>query len=122
MKAVDITLLIQVFNFFVAYTILRKYVFIPSIKILKEEEAQDHTLQKLINDSLEEKNKAEEQMELRSLAMKHLLQKAIPLQEQELHKDTVQAKDMMHEKILLSQKERDTIKKVIEDGISEVTL
>lgn len=122
MKAVDITLLIQIFNFFIAYIVLRTYVFVPSVTILEKEEMQDHALQKLVEDSLEKKHKAEEEMKLRAIEIKSLLQRAMPLQDGERHKDILQIRDMVVKKAVLSEQERNNIKKVIEGGLSKVSL
>lgn len=58
MKAVDITLLFQAINFFIAYWILRSYVFYPAMKILNKEKSEEDLLKSSISKLRLENEKA----------------------------------------------------------------
>jgi len=123
MKSVDVTLLVQVFNFFVAYWFLKRYVFVPAAQILEEEELQHAHMQKLIHESLEQRDHAQKNMKSRMLQMKQSLLAEVPLDVQKplLNLDN-QKLELLKENVVLSEPESQHIKKIISDKISEVTL
>lgn len=123
MKSVDVTLLVQVLNFFIAYWFLRRYVFVPAAQILEEEESQDMQMQKLIQESLEQRDHAKKSMKNRMLQIKQSLLAYIPLGSQKplLNLDN-QKLELLKENVVLSEQERQHIKKTISDKISEVKL
>lgn len=123
MKSVDVTLLVQVVNFFIAYWFLHRYIFVPAAKILEAEQLQDMQMQKLIQGSLEQRDHAKKSMKHRMLQIKQSLLNCIPLGSQKplLNLDD-QKLELLKENVVLSEQERQSIKKIISDKISEVKL
>ncbi|MBI2353090.1 hypothetical protein HYV11_02485 [Candidatus Dependentiae bacterium] len=78
MKAIDITLCVQAFNFFIAYLILRHYIFYPAACILQEQEDQDNGLQEKIAAALLEKEKIVTETRNRFLQIQNFLFNATP--------------------------------------------
>lgn len=121
MKAVDITLIIQVCNFFIAYYFLRTYVFSPAAHILQEQEEQDHQLQKAIDGALKKRDTVRYQMKQRILQIKKLLLERVPVAVTIKFYDTsAQSKDAVCESKALSEKQSQTIKQMISDRITKV--
>lgn len=123
MKSVDITLLIQVMNFFIAYYFLHRYVFVPSACILEDQELQDNHLQKLVQESLLQREQARLTMKQRMLQMKQTLQNSIPFVN---YKTDSKFNNQFHgkaqERLVLPEQERQKIKKIISEAVSEVKL
>lgn len=123
MKAVDITLFVQVINFFIAYWFLRKYVFVPVAQILEAEELERTNNQKFIQEALNQRDCAKKSIRLRMLQIKQSLLEHVPSETQEIFSDLKSQKaDHLSENIILSEQERQDIKKIISDKISEVDL
>ncbi len=123
MKSVDITLLIQAFNFFIAYLVLRRYVFSPAAQILEAEELQEQQLQRAMNESLTQKNMSMASMKERLLQIKQSLQKSIPVITPEVLPGMFnQQQEMSQKQVVLSDQQCQKIKKLISDNVSEVTL
>ncbi len=121
MKAVDITLIIQACNFFIAYYFLRTYIFSPAAHILQEQEDHDHQLQRAIDGALKKKDTARYQMKQRILQIKKLLLDRIPVAiTTKLYDTSVQSKGADCEPKALSEKQSQTIKQMISDRITKV--
>ena len=123
MKSIDVTLFFQIINFLTVFWFLRKYIFIPSSKILEDQEFQDLELKQLIKELLTKKDDATEKMNLRLSEMKNQLKALIPIKKQEslyINKDLQNEAENFN--LLLSQDERQKIKKMISDSLAEVKL
>ena len=123
MKSVDVTLVIQAFNFFIAYAILRRYVFTPAAQILEKEEQLEQQLQSAIDESLRQKNISMVSMKQRLLEIKQLLQKSVPAIEPEVLPGMFnQQQELLQKHVVLPDQQCQKIKKIISDSVSEVTL
>lgn len=78
MKAVDITLLFQATHFFIAYFVLKKFVFAPSLHILQQQEDQEKKMKQYIHDAVVVNNQAQEKKSDRWVVIKSSLFKLIP--------------------------------------------
>lgn len=123
MKSVDVTLLIQIVNFFIAYWFLHTYVFVPSAKILEAEELQDKRMQKLTQESLEARDLAAASSKRRMLQIKQTLMGLVPERQSVFSfKFGNQKHKLLNENVVLSEQENQNIKKTISDAISKVEL
>ena len=120
MKSVDITILIQAFNFFVAYWFLHRYVFMPAAQILEVEELQDEKLQKSLKVALNQREVLAKKVTLSMIQIKQNLQSKIPF----VATTVVHSLENNIKKDMpaLSDRERESIKKDIVDTISKVSL
>lgn len=82
MVSINLTLLLQAGNFFIAYLFLRNYIFAPGIKILRERDRKKALLLKAIEDAELQKNQALHKKEKRWIAIKKSLHKLIPSYDQ----------------------------------------
>ena len=123
MKSVDVTLLIQACNFFIAYIILRKFVFEPACHILDQEEGQDKNLQASIDQASWQKNRTGASIKQRLLEIKQLLHTIIPsLDFSSLLDQKTGHQSVAPEPMVLSKKECQKIQTIISEKVSKVTL
>ena len=123
MKSVDVTLLIQILNFFIAYWFLRRYVFFPAAQILEVEEMQTEQMQQLIKKSLQQRDNAETNKNLRMLQIKKTLQDYMPAVKEESDYNLGEShQDNVQEPVVLSEEEAGKIKKIISDSVSKVKI
>lgn len=121
MKAVDVTLIIQACNFFIAYYFLRMYVFSPAAHILQEQEKCDHQLQKEIDGALKKRDTVSYQMKQRILQIKKLLLERIPVAvTTKFYDRSAQSKSTVCDPKALSEKQSQKIKQMISDRITKV--
>lgn len=121
MNAPDITLLIQVFHFIVAYTVLRKCIFTPALKILNKQEKDKQTLHASIEETALVKDNALKDLHSRWDHMKQSLYRLMPFVRVKHLAATQEVKQQkeMHQPAL-SVDERKSLKKVITNAVSEV--
>ena len=121
MNAPDITLLIQVLHFIVAYTVLRKCVFAPALKILNKQEKDKAALRSSIEETGLVKDDALKKLHGRWHYIKQSLYKLMPfvrVKHLTSSKDTHQQQEPTQQK--LSTSERASLKKIITSTVSEV--
>lgn len=122
MKSVDVTLIIQACNFFVAYYFLRTYVFYPCSQILEEREQQEQKLQKSIEEARAKHDNAIDRMKNRLQEIKQLLLNRVPAQATSVFDVKGQPQGVVPQPVALSDQQCQKIKQTISERISKVTL
>ncbi len=120
MKAVGVTLLVQGFNFFVAYALLRRFIFDPAATILEQQEAQSLQLQTTINQAFEQKKETKLLINQRLVAIKTTLQAQVP--EQKTYKIACDGNQALQFQAveLVSEQEVALLAKKVADDLSKV--
>lgn len=125
MKSPDITLCIQAIHFFIAYYMLRTYVFAPALKILNKEEQDDKKLQASIADATSANKEAEQHKQNRWLKMKELLHARVPDRSYKFFSIRLPKMkcSVVHEtKTKILAPDRKKLKKVAKDRLSDVSI
>lgn len=123
MKAVDITLIIQAINFFIAYWFLKTYVFYPAMKIITKEESQEKDLRKAIDVARSEKEQIELTKKSRWDQIKESLHRLIPSMVVKLFSrpSSIDQKQILSkDSVKFSKQQREKIKKVLTDSLLDV--
>ena len=78
MNLPDVTLLLQIINFTIAYTVMRKFVFVPVLNILLAQDLYKKTLEKNIDAEKIEQQNVQNQQRSRWQSAKESLYQLIP--------------------------------------------
>ena len=122
MKSPDITLLLQATHFFIAYYVLRTYVFYPAMAILNKEEERDEKLQEKIRDALVKRKVSTGYMQERWAKIKQTLHAMIPNTSRKLIslRESKQAVSLSDKDIELSDIESQRLKKLVSKSLMDV--
>lgn len=122
MNAPNITLIFQALHFFIAYLVLRRFVFAPALQILQKQESEKLLLQKEIQETADQKNKISQDIQSRWASMKTSLYTLIPslsIKQFEM-KSFVDHKKVLEENNTLSDSQRKKVKETVRASVTEV--
>ncbi|MBM17795.1 MAG: hypothetical protein CL947_01845 [Epsilonproteobacteria bacterium] len=123
MNAPNITLLIQAFNFFIAYTILRAYIFAPALQILNQQESEKKKLEKAISATMLKKESLLMHVQERWVSIKKALCELMPslgMKSLVINSTMHQKELLQNQQIDLSDEKRQKLKRMIRNSVVEV--
>ena len=122
MKLPDITLFFQIINFLLAYWVLRRFIFVPALKLIHTQERTNHLLNdKVATARVDLENNLEQKNKRWSFIKKSLIDMAPVVN---LQKCLIKIKVMSpvkFSKIKVSDKERKTVQKMLHDKLLDIS-
>lgn len=121
MNLPDITLIFQIFHFLIAYFILRRFVFAPSLVILRENELKNKKSNQKLHDAQQELNNFVEQQHQRWYFIKESLKKMSPVIAVKKCITSVKVSNPVQvEKTQLTSLEQESIKKTLRKKLLDI--